>query len=96
VLSPFRLTSALSLTIALAACATPSDLMQARDGSVYRCASAGWGWVGAPLALMAEQRCVDDATKLGYTPYTGPAKPITHSDSATYKPLGGNVKYLSE
>jgi S1-C subfamily serine protease len=51
----------------LTGCATPSTMLVNNQGQVARCAAAGWGWAGAPLAVQAEQRCVDDAKRIGFS-----------------------------
>ena len=47
-------------------CATPSTLLMNQQGQVIRCASSGWGYVGAPMAQLSHDRCVSDYKKLGY------------------------------
>jgi membrane-associated protease RseP (regulator of RpoE activity) len=61
-----RLLVGLSVGCVLAGCATPSTLLINDEGKVMRCAAAGGGWMGAPMAVMAEQHCVDDAKRLGF------------------------------
>jgi len=50
----------------LAGCVTPSTLLINDQGQVIRCSAQGWGYVGAPMAQMAEESCVKDYKKLGY------------------------------
>jgi hypothetical protein len=50
----------------VAGCVTPSMLLINDQGQVIRCSAQGWGYVGAPMAQMAQESCVKDYKKVGY------------------------------
>ena len=47
-------------------CATPSMMLVNDRGQVIRCASYGYGYVGAPMAAVINDQCVRDYQKIGY------------------------------
>lgn len=57
---------AIALAIALSGCAATSAVLVNDKGNALRCAHFGMGWLGTPLALIAQQNCVTDARKLGF------------------------------
>ena len=62
-------TEALTLTVGLflIGCATPSPWMvNPINGQMVRCASTGWGYVGAPMAVGIHDQCVRDYGEVGY------------------------------
>jgi hypothetical protein len=59
--------AALALCFFAGGCASPSTMLVNNQGQVARCAAVGWGWAGAPLAVQAEQRCADDAKRIGFS-----------------------------
>jgi len=50
----------------LVGCATPSMMLVNDKGQVIRCASYGYGYVGAPMAAAIYDQCVRDYQKVGY------------------------------
>ena len=57
----------LVVSIGLASCAAPSDVMvRPSDGSTVRCSSTGVGILGTPAALIANSGCVSDFRAMGY------------------------------
>ena len=63
-----RVTLALLAVALLDSCATPSTLLVNQEGKVMRCASHGWGYIGAPMAGSIHDGCVSDFKKLGFVP----------------------------
>ena len=64
---PSSLPLSLTLVIAvISGCSTPSTMLINQEGQLYRCASSGWGYVGAPMANSINRSCVDDLKKVGY------------------------------
>jgi predicted metalloprotease with PDZ domain len=58
----------LAFLVGFAGCASPSTTLVDSEEHVQRCATMGWGWAGAPLAIQAEHACVSDFKRLGYVP----------------------------
>ncbi|MBL8437002.1 MAG: hypothetical protein JNM61_02275 [Zoogloeaceae bacterium] len=50
----------------IAACATPSTTLQNASGQAATCKSAGWGFIGTPLALASHAECVEKMQLQGY------------------------------
>ena len=51
----------------LTGCASQSQIMVNQDtGKAHRCASFGWGWIGAPLSAMNQSKCVSDFKNMGF------------------------------
>lgn len=50
----------------LTGCVAPSQWMQGPHGEMYRCATSGFGGLGAGLAIHAEHVCIEDYEALGY------------------------------
>ena len=60
---------AVFLFLLLTSCATPSTVMINKHSKEWRtCSATGWGWVGAPLAIMSHDSCVESLKKVGYVP----------------------------
>lgn len=58
----------LIVLIATAGCYTNAQVLVRPDNPKdwVRCANSGWGYVGAPMAAVAQHGCVADAKRLGY------------------------------
>lgn len=54
------------MSLLLGACATPSTTLQNANGQTVTCSSSGWGYVGAPAALISHSNCVDEMQAKGY------------------------------
>lgn len=53
----------------LVGCATPSTmLINPNTGVLRNCAATGWGWAGAPLAIMSHDSCVKSFRSAGFVP----------------------------
>ena len=51
----------------LAGCATPSYMLRnPGTDQVVHCTASGWGYVGAPMALITAKHCVDDYERIGW------------------------------
>ena len=50
-------------------CATPSQMLVNPQGQLMRCSASGWGFIGAPLAGRAYDKCVSDLTAVGYVAF---------------------------
>lgn len=51
----------------LVGCASPQMfLVHPRSGDIQLCAEKGWGYIGAPEALIAFDNCVKSYESLGY------------------------------
>lgn len=59
---------AVALIIALCSCAAPSTMLVGPTGQMVRCASHGWGYMGAPLAESIHDNCTADAKAAGLLP----------------------------
>ena len=59
---------AVALIAVLASCATPSTMFVGPNGNVVRCASAGFGYIGAPMAMNIQDRCINDVKNAGLLP----------------------------
>jgi hypothetical protein len=66
--SMYKAIISLVIACALSACVSPSQWMVAPNGQKVRCASAGFGYIGAPLAEHMFHTCVADYQKIGYVP----------------------------
>jgi C-terminal processing protease CtpA/Prc len=55
-------------TILLTACSSPSQMLVGPHGDIRRCASAGFGLMGATLAKHSFNNCVEDFRNEGYLP----------------------------
>lgn len=53
-------------TLAFAACATPSTVLQNANGQTVTCSASGFGYIGAPAALISHSNCVDEMQAKGY------------------------------
>jgi hypothetical protein len=58
--------SMIAALFAMIGCVAPSQWMQGPKGDMRRCATSGWGYIGAPLAIHAEHVCIEDYEKVGY------------------------------
>jgi hypothetical protein len=58
--------AALTAMLALAACVSTAKPMRNAQGDIVQCKSAGWGWLGAPIALVQQGDCVSKLRKQGY------------------------------
>ena len=54
------------LLFSLVGCASYNTVHQNAAGQQVRCATSGWGWIGAPYAAHMHDKCVEDATARGY------------------------------
>ena len=55
------------LLLALAGCAAPNTIMvNPVDEQITSCSSYGWGWMGAPMALIGHQNCVEAMESAGW------------------------------
>lgn len=62
-----RLIWLLPTMLFFSACATPNTMMvNPSNGQISNCAASGWGWAGAPLAIMSHDSCVDSLRSIGY------------------------------
>lgn len=53
-------------------CVTPNTmLVNPSTGEVQSCSASGWGYVGAPLAQMSHNKCVENLKSIGYKPVEG-------------------------
>ena len=50
----------------ISGCAQRSTLMKNADGKLIECASVGYGWLGAPVAIIDHNRCVEKAKENGF------------------------------
>lgn len=50
----------------LSGCVTEKAVLVNSDGKVVRCEHSGWGWVGAPVAMHEQTKCVKAAKEAGY------------------------------
>jgi len=64
----YKVVIAIAIASALTGCVFPSQWMVAPNGQKVRCASAGFGYIGAPLAEHMFHTCVADYQKIGYVP----------------------------
>ena len=64
----YKVIIAIAITSALTGCVSPSQWMVAPNDQKVRCASAGFGYIGAPLAEHMFHTCVADYQKIGYVP----------------------------
>lgn len=60
-----------SLVLLLAGCASPSAVLVDPGGHKYRCATSGWGIIGAHMANEAFDKCVKDMEGQGYQVMSG-------------------------
>lgn len=65
-------TITIGAALILCGCVSPSQWMVNNQGQKVRCASAGWGYIGAPLAVHAEHVCIEDYEKVGYRKMADP------------------------
>ncbi|MBU4276246.1 MAG: hypothetical protein KKC30_05855 [Proteobacteria bacterium] len=55
------------LLMLLGGCVAPSQVMVNPDtGATMDCSTVGWGWLGAPLALVAHEQCKERYKSLGF------------------------------
>lgn len=52
--------------VALVGCVSTSKPMRNAQGEIMECRTSGWGWLGAPMALIQQGDCVRDLRKQGY------------------------------
>lgn len=52
--------------VALVGCVSTSKPMRNAQGDIMECRTNGWGWLGAPMALIQQGDCVRDLRKQGY------------------------------
>lgn len=53
--------------VVIAGCATPSTMMvNPKDQQIANCSASGWGWIGAPMAMMTHDSCVDSMRSAGW------------------------------
>lgn len=80
---------AISASIVLAACTTPSTVLVTPEGKMVRCAAHGWGYIGAPLAQDIHDKCVGDVRYTGALPVeqAGSIGVMPSSEPSTVKVL---------
>lgn len=55
------------LLLCLVSCAAPNTMMiNPVSGELANCSASGWGWAGAPLALMSHSNCIESLQSVGY------------------------------
>lgn len=57
-----------ALGASLVGCASVSTPMKHADGRVLNCSASGFGWIGAPAALIMRRNCVMEAEENGFSP----------------------------
>ncbi|MFM7007720.1 MAG: hypothetical protein ACKO0Z_00040 [Betaproteobacteria bacterium] len=54
--------------LALAGCVSSSKPLKDASGQIVECKAAGWGWLGAPVAMISQADCVRDMKRKGFVP----------------------------
>lgn len=59
--------SIIAVSLLLSSCATPNTMMvNPTNGQLANCSATGWGWAGAPLAIMSHDSCVESMRTVGW------------------------------
>lgn len=78
--------TALIAVLALPACVSTAKPMRNAQGDIVQCKTSGWGWLGAPLALIQQGDCVGKLRKQGYYGLNeNPSGPTIPNSAIRYK-----------
>ena len=66
---------------AMAGCVSFSTPMKNAKGEVAECQNSGWGWLGAPVAVINQKRCESNLRDRGFVP-SGETPPIVQAPPA--------------
>lgn len=85
----------LFILFTLGGCANPNTMLVNPNTGEYRnCASSGWGYVGAPMAIMSHDSCVESLQSIGFV-FVHDVKPCVitiKTDPAGAKIYSGQTK----
>ena len=81
----------ISLAVLVAGCASVSTPMKHADGRAINCSASGFGWIGAPAALIMRENCVSDARAKGFVPID---EPLPSTTTKNISPYTGKVTIL--
>lgn len=59
-------------TLLLVGCVSRSAMLVNKDGKTVTCSASGWGYVGAPVAMHRQKKCLEAAHAAGYHEPTPP------------------------
>lgn len=62
-----RAVALLTLAAALSACVSESTVLRNPQGQTQRCENWGFGLIGAPVAMSAQEACVKRAHEAGFS-----------------------------
>lgn len=102
-MKPYLLIGA-ALTLALGGCVSSSKPLRNAEGQVVNCKASGFGWLGAPVAMISQGECLHKLRKQGYYGFDEqpgetkvPSSAINYKSSVTL-PLsdGWNAQALTE
>ncbi|MEY5007224.1 MAG: hypothetical protein RL764_540 [Pseudomonadota bacterium] len=58
----------LTASIALSGCVSSSKPLKNASGQVVECKASGFGWLGAPVAMISQSDCIRDMKRKGFVP----------------------------
>ena len=76
----------------LSGCAVRNTMMvHPATGEMGNCNASGWGWIGAPIALMSHSQCIESMQSVGYVPVSSiePSKLVIETDPPGAQILAG-------
>lgn len=60
-------TAIFMLLLMLSGCVSESAMLKNPQGQVVQCNNMGWGWIGAPVAMVQHADCMKKAHAAGYS-----------------------------
>lgn len=102
-MKPYLLVGA-ALTLALGGCVSSSKPLRNAEGQVVNCKASGFGWLGAPVAMISQGECLRKLRKQGYYGFDEqPGDVKVPSSAVNYKtavtlplPSGWNAQPLTD
>jgi hypothetical protein len=66
------------VSVLVSGCVVQKTALFNDKGQVFHCNANGWGWLGAPVAMIEHSECVKKAKAAGYseTPPSDPLAPL--------------------
>jgi hypothetical protein len=75
----------LALSLLLCGCVSSTDVLVNSEGEQVECSAMGYGWVGAPAALIMKNKCMNDYKEMGYS--TGGTTSASTTASQSLEPF---------
>jgi hypothetical protein len=75
----------LALLLLLCGCVSSTDVLVNSEGEQVKCSAMGYGWVGAPAALIMKNKCMNDYKEMGYS--TSGATSVSTTASQSLEPF---------